>query len=49
MVLDQHPIPVIAIQTAAGLIDLIGQMKVVLHGDQHPSPVMALQTAAGFK
>ena len=46
--MDQHPIPVIAIQTAAGLTELIGQTKMALEGGQHPIPVIAIQTAAGF-
>jgi len=46
--MDLHPIPAMAIQTAAGLIEMIGRMKIVLEGGQHPIPVMAIQTAAGF-
>jgi len=46
--MDRHPIPVIAILTAAGLTELIGRMKIVPEEGQHPIPVMAIQTAAGF-
>ena len=48
MVLDQHPILVMAFQTAAGLINLTGKMKVVRERGQHPILVMAFQTAVGF-
>jgi hypothetical protein len=46
--MDQHPVPVIAIQTAAGLTELIGRTKIVLERGQRPIPVIAIQTAAGF-
>ena len=46
--MDQHPIPVIAIQTEADLINLIGKMKITLVRGQHPIPVMEIQTAVDF-
>jgi hypothetical protein len=46
--MDQHPAPVTAIQTAAGLTEPIGRTKTVLERGQRPTPVTAIQTAAGF-
>jgi len=46
--MDQRPIPVIVIQTAAGMTELIGQTKIVLEWGQRLAPVTAIQTAAGF-
>jgi len=47
--MGQHPVPVIVIQTVAGLTELIGQTKIVLEWGQHPIPVMAIQTVADFE
>jgi hypothetical protein len=46
ILLDPRPIPVMAFQTAAGLIEVIGQMKTVLQKNPRPIPVMAFQTVA---
>ena len=46
--MDQHPVPVMATQTAAGMTELIGQTMIAPEWDQHPVPVIAIQTAAGF-
>ena len=46
--MDQHPVPVTASQKAAGIIEIIGQTRIVPEWGQHPVPVMATQTAAGF-
>ena len=46
--MDLHPVPVMAIQTAAGMTEPIGQTKIALEWGQHPIPVIVIQTAAGF-
>ena len=46
--MGQHPIPVMVSQTAAGIIEIIGQTRIVLERDRHPIPVTVIQTAAGF-